>query len=300
VNPKLTGVFAPIITPFTNQKVDLKKLEWNIQKLNQSRLRGYMPLGSNGEFVHMNDDEQLGVYRTVKNNSAGDKVLIAGIARQSAYCTVEFGKKIVQIGADFVSVLCPSYFASSMNDAALIRYYIEVADSLEIPVLMYNCPKFAAGVTISENVVKILSEHPNILGIKDTSANNIETYLAVKNENFEVLAGSINIFLKGLKAGASGGVLSPANYLPDQCCMIQTLYMEGKHAEAEELYNRFAGLIRESAGKYGTAGVKAACDLLGFNGGEVRNPLMDCTPEQKEQIGNALKSAGYLSEVNNI
>lgn len=294
MNEMLTGVFAPIITPFTNQKVDLGKLGWNIQKLNKSHLKGYMPLGSNGEFIYMNDEEQLEVYKTVKN-ACRNKVLIAGIARQSAYCTIEFGKKIAQIGADFVSVLCPSYFASSMDDAALIRYYTKIADELEIPVLMYNCPKFAAGVTISENVVRIISDHPNVVGMKDTSSDNIEKYLAVRSSGFDILAGSINIFLKGLKAGASGGVLSPANYLPEPCCMIQNLFVEGRKEEAEELNSCFVKLIRESAGKYGTAGIKAASDLLGFKGGEVRNPLADCNPEQKMFIKSALIDAGYLT-----
>jgi 4-hydroxy-2-oxoglutarate aldolase len=294
MNEKLKGVFIPVVTPFTDQKIDLDKLAYNIQKSNLTSVKGYMPLGSNGEFAHMNDDEQISVFKTVKENMAKDKILMAGIARQSAYCTIEFGKRIEDIGADFVSVLCPSYFASFMDDSALIRYYTAVADAISVPVLLYNCPKFASGVTISPEVVRILSAHPNILGMKDTSSGNIGKYLAVKDENFDVLAGSITNFLEGLKAGASGGVLSMANYLQEPCYSLYELYVLGKVEEAEALSDKLIKLSKNATDKYSVAGVKAACDIFGYKGGEVRNPLADCTDEQREMIKAAFIGAGYL------
>lgn len=294
MNKKLMGVFIPVATPFVNQRIDLDMLAHNIMRSNATSVAGYMPLGSNGEFAHMNDEEQLAVFKTVKKSAAKDKVLMVGIARHSAYCTIEFGKKIQEQGADFVSVLCPSYYASSMNDAALIRYYTSVAEGLEIPVLLYNCPKFAAGVTLSTEVIKELSVHPNIAGMKDTSTGNIEKYLEVKDISFDVVAGSIENFLTGLKAGAAGGVLSMANYLAEPCCKIQDLFLGGKIQEAEALSSDLIALNKGAAGKYGVAGVKAACDLFGFRGGEVRNPLSDCSEMQKEAIKLAFSDAGYL------
>jgi len=294
MNDKLKGVFIPVVTPFTEQKVDLGKLAYNIQKANATDVKGYMPLGSNGEFAHMDDDEQISVFKTVKENMSKDKVLMVGIARQSAYWTIEFGKRIEEIGADFVSILCPSYFASFMDDAALIRFYTAVADAISIPVLLYNCPKFAAGVTISPEVVKTLSAHPNIMGMKDTSSGNISKYLAVKDGNFDVLAGSVTNFLEGLKAGASGGVLSMANYLQEPCCLLYDLYMKGNLEEAEALSDKLIKLSKNATDKYSVAGVKAACDIFGYRGGEVRNPLADCTYEQKEMIKAAFIEAGYL------
>lgn len=294
MNQKLKGVFIPVITPFTNQKIDLGKLAFNIKKSNYSSVAGYMPLGSNGEFAHMNDEEQIAVLKTVKENMCKDKILIVGIARQSAYNTMEFGKAVQEIGADFVSILTPNYFASSMKDAALIKYYTTIADELLIPILLYNCPKFAANVTLSLEVVKVLSTHPNIVGMKDTSSGNIEKYLTAKVDSFEVIAGSVTNFLQGLKNGASGGVLSMANYLPEPCCEIQRLFEEGKVQEAEKLSEKLIALNKGAAGKYGVAGVKTSCDLFGYHGGEVRNPLSDCTTEQIEAIKNDFVEAGYL------
>ena len=294
MNKKLTGVFIPVVTPFKEQKVDLDMLAHNIIRSNTTPVAGYMPLGSNGEFAHMNDEEQLSVFKTVRKNAGKDKILMGGIARQSAYCTIEFGKRIQSEGADMVSVLCPSYFASSMTDSALIRFYTAVADGLSVPVLLYNCPKFAAGVTISPEVVKELSSHHNIAGMKDTSSGNIEKYLEIKDNSFEVIAGSIDNFLTGLKSGSFSGVLSMANYLPEPCCRIQELFTAGKLQKAEELSGKLIALNKGAAGKYGVSGVKAACDMFGYKGGEVRNPLSDCTEPQKASIGRAFSEAGYL------
>lgn len=294
MNRKLCGVFIPVVTPFTDQKIDPGKLAYNIQKSNASSVAGYMPMGSNGEFAHMNDDEQIMVYKTVKENASGSKVLMAGIARQSAYNTIEFGKRIEEIGADFVSVLCPSYFASFMTDSALIKYYTAVADALSVPVLLYNCPKFSAGVTISTEVVRELSSHPNIAGMKDTSSGNIEKYLSVKDESFDVLAGSISNFYDGLVAGASGGVLSLANYLPEPCCELYDAFIRGDLAEASDLSGKLRALNKNAAEKFGVGGVKAGCDIFGYKGGEVRNPLSDCTPEQKDILRQAFSEAEYL------
>lgn len=291
---RLRGVFVPLLTPFTAQELDIGKLASNVQKLNRTKVAGYMPLGSNGEFSHMSDSEQLLVAKTVKENSDNSKVLIIGIARQSAYSTIEFGKMVQDIGIDFVSVLCPSYYASYMTDAALIKYYTAVADALDVPVLMYNCPKYAAGVTISPDVVRELSAHPNILGIKDTSRGNIGDYLSARKGEFQVLAGSINNFFTGLRLGASGGVLSMANYLPDECCRIYFLFQEGKVEEAEQLSNRLTALNKAASGQYGVAGVKAAADLFGYEGGEVRVPLANCDEEQRSQIKQEFVAAGYL------
>jgi 4-hydroxy-2-oxoglutarate aldolase len=295
MNNKLKGVFIPVVTPFTDQKVDLLKLAHNIQRTRETAIAGYMPLGSNGEFAHMNDEEQLSVLDTIKNNAKKDKVFMVGIARPSAYNTIEFGKRVTDRGADFVSVLTPSYFTSSMTDDALIKYYTKVADGLSVPVLLYNCPKFAAGISLSENVVAELAKHPNIAGMKDTSKGNIEAYLsAVEGEEFDVLAGSIENYFAGLLKGAAGSVVSMANYLPNECSQIQVLFEEGKIKQAEELSSKLNTLNQAGPGKYGVAGVKASCDLFGYKGGEVRLPLLDCTAQQKEAIKQVFLETGIL------
>lgn len=295
IREKLAGVFIPVITPFKNQEIDFDALASNIRKTSESKIKGYMPLGSNGEFAHMSDEEQIKVYKTIKENANSSKVFMTGIARQSAYNTVEFGKRIEEIGTDFVSVLCPSYYAGKMDDTALIKYFTYVADRLSVPVLTYNCPKFAAGVTISENVIKEIADHPNIMGMKDTSSEDITKYCkAAEGKDFYIVAGSITKFLTGLKNGGAGGVLSLANYQPDLCAEIQELFEAGKVKEAEELSDALIKCNKAGAGKYGPAGVKVGCDIYGLRGGEVRLPLFDCTDDVRENIKQTFIDAGFL------
>ena len=291
MNPKLRGVFIPVITPFKDQKLDLGALSHNVERWNGTAVSGYMPLGSNGEFVHLDDAEQDAVLDAVMRLRAPGKIVMVGIARPSAYHTIERGKRARAAGADFVSVLTPCYFASFMDDAALIRYYGEVASALDIPVLMYNCPKFASNVTISEAAMAELSGHPNIAGMKDTSSGNIERYCAVRDPSFEVIAGSISNYFQGLCAGASGGVLSLANYLPDECARIQPMYEAGDAEGARALAARLGALSKRATDKYGVAGVKAGCDAFGYRGGEVRSPLANLTEAQRAEVYRELKEA---------
>lgn len=288
MNPRLKGVFIPTVTPFINQKLNITALRHNIERWNGTPVAGYMPLGSNGEFAHMDDPEQDAVLDTVVKFAAPDKVVMAGIARPSAYHTIERGKRAAALGAHFVSVLTPCYFASFMDDAALIRYYTAVADALEVPVLIYNCPKFASGVTVGDAVVAELSKHPNIAGMKDTSSGNIEKYLSLRDPSFEVVAGSISNYFQGLTAGSSGGVLSLANYLPEDCARIQPMFESGDTGGAASLAGKLASLSKRATDKFGVAGVKAACGIFGYIGGEVRNPLTDLTEGQLREMKRTL------------
>jgi len=288
MNPKLKGVFIPAVTPFKGQKPDIAALCYNIERWNGTAVAGYMPLGSNGEFAHMDDAEQDSVLDAVVRTAAPGKIIMAGAARNSAYHTIERGKRAADRGAHFVSVLTPCYFASFMDDAALIRYYTAVADALEIPVLLYNCPKFASNVTVSEAVVAALSGHPNIAGMKDTSSGNIEKYLAARGPSFDVVAGSISNYFRGLLAGASGGVLSLANYLPEPCARIQPMFESGDAEGAAALAEMLGALSKRATDQYGVAGVKAGCDAFGYIGGEVRNPLANLTDDQRAEIKKVL------------
>lgn len=293
---KLTGVFPPVMTPFKDQALCLDALRFNIEKMNSTKVAGYMPLGSNGEFLALSDAESLDVIKTVKDASSEGKVLIVGVGRESAYNTVEFAKAAADIGIDYASVLTPHYYAGRMNDDALFDYFTYVADRCPVPVLLYNAPSYASNVTISPELVARLAYHPNILGMKDTSKLDIGIYTEAvpQDAEFYVLAGSINKYLDGLEKGAIGGVLSMANYLPDECSDIGLLFFEGKKEEAAALSVKLKDLNGKSAGKSGVAGVKAAMDILGYKGLEPRLPLASLPADGVEAIKAAFKDFGII------
>ena len=302
VKEKLTGVFPPVMTPFfPDGRIDYEGLAYNIGKMNRTKLGGYMPLGSNGEFRSLTDEEALEVLRVVIRTKSPDKTVMAGTGRESAYATIEFTRRAAGEGADFASVLTPYYYANKMNDEALTRFFTEVADASPIPVLMYCAPGFAGGVIISAKAVSELSRHPNIVGMKDTSKEDIAVYVAAgagaagtSADEFHVLAGSISKFYYGLKVGAIGGILSIANYLPGLCCEIQELYTAGKKEEAEKLSERLKSITERATGKYSVAGVKGAMNLLGYRGGEPRVPVLPLKPHELEEVRAVLQEEGFL------
>ncbi|WP_434640473.1 dihydrodipicolinate synthase family protein [Thermoanaerobacterium thermosaccharolyticum] len=302
IKEKLYGVFAPLVTPFINQEIDYDGLVSNIKKLNGSRLKGYMALGSNGEFKSLTDDESLKVIELIAKNKSFDKTLIAGVGRESAYATIEFIKKVADLGVDFVSILTPNYFPKMMNDQALVKYYWEIADKSRIPIMIYCIPKSANGVVISPEAVSTLAKHPNIVGMKDSSQLDLGNYIdAVKNiSDFYVLSGSITKFLDGLTKGAIGGVLSMANYFPNYCCKIQELYDCNMNDKAEKLSELLCDLNRKISSYGSVVSVKAVMNILGYTGGEPRLPLLPMDDIDILDLKNLLNNIeNMIKEFNN-
>lgn len=293
---KLSGVFPPNMTCFANEEVAYDKIRQNIERYNQTKLKGYFPLGSNGEFRSLTDEESVRIVEVYQKHKAPGKVLMAGVARESAKATTEFIKKIADKGVEFATVLPPHYFVNFMTDEALIRYYTLIADKSPVPIMVYNAPKFAAGLVLSPHLISVVAEHPNVAGMKDTSKEDISVYVKAvpPGANFFVLAGTIEKFYKGLLVGAIGGVLSIANYLPELCCELFGLFLAGKQAEAEKLDSHARELSSNAAGKAGVAGVKAAMDVLGYYGGDPRIPVLPLNDKEKTDLKAVLAKEGLL------
>ena len=293
---KLSGVFAPITTPFDeNGEVSFQGLEENIRKLNSSRLRGYLVLGTNGEFKSLSEAERRKVLETVIQVSAKDKVIMAGTGRESTHHSIRATKEAAAIGAHFASLIAPSFFAKKMTDQVLSSHFRQIADASPIPVLLYNNPEVAV-VTFSTGLVGEISKHPNIVGMKDSSKGNFASYLLAAGLDFNLLAGSANFFFEALVMGGVGGVLSIANFAPDACRKVYDLWKAEKLEEAKAEQYRLMTLNQKVSGKFGVAGVKAAMDLAGFYGGPPRAPLLPLTADEKKKLKEDLLNSGFLKK----
>jgi len=166
---------------------------------------------------------------------------------------------------------------------------------LTVPVLLYNAPGFAGGVQIPPKTVLELSRHPNIRGMKDSSPSGPARYLGEcdPEEDFAILAGSANFFYPSLHLGAPGGILSLANALPEACCELYSLFIEGKYEEARRLHFRLARLNTAVSGTSGIAGVKAAMNATGYKGGEPRHPLIPASDDVREWIRVRILEEGF-------
>jgi 4-hydroxy-2-oxoglutarate aldolase len=292
---KLMGVFAPITTPFDETgEVAYDKLKDNMEFYAKSKLKGYLALGSNGENKSLTNDEKEKVLETIIKNKGPEQVVMAGCIFESTKETIEFARIAQGLNADFITLLPPSYFKKQMSDPVLLRYFTDVATSLTTPCLVYNAPQFCGGTTLSVNLVKDLAKHPNIVGIKDSSTGNIESFLLAVRDTFNVMPGSANFFVNGLIMGAPGGVISLANVFPEITCKLYELTVNKQYDEAFRLNEKILLLNKSVSGSGGVAAVKYAMDLAGLFGGNPRLPLLPLGDDAKQKIEDYLKKEGLI------
>ena len=167
----IEGVIAATTTPFyPDERVYLRKLEANIARYSRSLLAGMVVLGSTGEAVTLDDQETRDVLRVAAEAAAPEKVLIAGVGQESVKSTVELAETAAKLDYDAVLVRTPSYYSSQMQAEAVLTYFGSVADRSPLPVLLYNIPRFVP-YQIPVEVVAELAQHPNIIGIKESSGS---------------------------------------------------------------------------------------------------------------------------------
>lgn len=167
----IEGVFAAVTTPFySDERLYLRKLEANVAHYSRSLLAGMVVLGSTGEAVALTDDESREVLKTAAEAASPDKVLIAGVGRESVKATVEFAEQAARCQYDAVLLRTPTYYAPQLSREMVRNFYSSVADRSPLPVLLYNIPKFVPyGIPL--DLVAELAQHPNIIGIKDSSGD---------------------------------------------------------------------------------------------------------------------------------
>ena len=167
----LEGIFAPLTTPFyPDERLYLKKLEFNVARLSLTALAGFVALGSTGESVALDDVETREVLRVTAETASEEKVLIAGIGRESVKATVELAQIASDLRYDAVLVRNPCYFRPQLTPAALLHYFRTVADQSPLPVILYSIPRFTSA-EIPLEVVAELSQHSNVIGLKDSSGS---------------------------------------------------------------------------------------------------------------------------------
>ncbi len=292
----LAGIFSPIPTPFGEDGgIAQQALISNLERWNQHDLAGYVVLGSNGEAPYLDEEEKALVWRTVRQVIPPGKLMIAGTGCESTRQTISLTRQAAQAGADAALVVTPHYYSPKMTGDSLVRYYEAVADASPIPILIYNVPKFT-NVNMSAKSIARASQHPNIIGEKDTSGNITQLAETVRlaHPSFQVLAGSAGFVLAGLVVGAVGGILALANIAPEKSLDIYRLFREGSLDQATELQRHVIPVNAAVTAGYGIAGLKAALDLLGYYGGPVRPPLLDLTEGERGALRELLVEGGIL------
>jgi 4-hydroxy-2-oxoglutarate aldolase len=293
---KLQGVFAALTTPFENDKIARQHFRGNIQKYNVYDLAGYVIGGSSGEAAYLTDEECEILVQEALEVSAQDKKIIVGTARESTSSTIAFTNRLAAPGIEAALIRTPSYFKTAMTEEALKKHYFAIADEVQIPVIPYHIPQ-VTGLSIGQKLVIELSEHPNIIGIKDSSGNLpfLGEVIPKLPQEFSYLLGAGSVFFFGLTLGASGGILRLADIIPELCVRLNNDFLGSEWERASKLQRDIIPLNNAIIQRFGIAGTKYAMDLLGFYGGPPRNPILPLDKEGKKEIEKILKRLDLIS-----
>jgi 4-hydroxy-2-oxoglutarate aldolase len=287
------GIFTPIVTPFrSDDTVDEPAMRRNVERWMRTPLTGLVVLGSTGEAAQLDDDEADRVVNVVREGVPRDRPLIAGTGRESTRATIAATRRAADAGVDAVLVRTPSFFKPHMTTDVFVQHYRRVADASPVPVLLYNVSVFT-GVNLSPDAVRQLSEHPNIAGIKESGSDigAISDLVGLTPDAFTVLAGSATTFFQALCAGCDGGILALAALVPDRCVEMRALVRDNRIADARRLQRELLPLARLIGGQYGVSALKAALDVLGYEGGMPRPPLRAVGPDVGDVIRRAVARA---------
>ncbi|HTS46610.1 MAG TPA: dihydrodipicolinate synthase family protein [Bryobacteraceae bacterium] len=289
---KLQGIFPPIATPFNHEGEIWKvKVQYNIEKWNLTGLAGYVVGGSTGETVLLTAEEKIQLWEWVAEYASSEKLLIAGTGMESVRETVALSNRAAEIGYKAALVLTPHYYKNLVNNAAAqMLHFRAVADQSKIPVILYNLPQ-STGLDLPADAVAELSQHPNIIGIKESSGNleKVMRMIRETKEGFQVLTGSAPTLAPSLAVGCVGGVLAFANAAPYATISIWEAHRTREPEAALDWQNRIGRAAMLVTTKYGIPGLKYAMDLAGYYGGPPRLPLVCPTPAAKKEIEEAFQ-----------
>jgi 4-hydroxy-2-oxoglutarate aldolase len=292
----LRGLFPPIPTPFNaTGAIDSEVLTAHFDFLCAFDLRGYVMLGSNGEAVHLSLEERSQLLEISRGLIPENRLLIVGTGCQSTRQTIALSKRAADVGADAVLVLPPHYYRGRMTLEALTRHFHAVADTLSIPVILYNMPA-CTGMDLDVPTVAAIANHGNIIGLKDSGGNvaKLGALHQLLGDDFQILAGSASFLLPALSVGAIGGVLALANIAPAQCLAIRENAMAGNWNRAREIQVRLIEANMAVTSRWGVAGLKAAMKMMGLPSSFVRAPLLDLDGADIEQLKSILKASQIL------
>ena len=294
----LRGILLPITTPFTSdEEIDSKGLQANLRFWNASGIVGYVVLGSTGERVNLDERECQQVIEAARAEVPRELSFIVGAGQESRRGTINEIKRAAAAGADAVLVITPHFYRAAITQTALVDHYLTVADSAPVPVMLYSMPDLT-GIRIEPETAAQLSQHPNIIGIKDSSAEvaKLRETIRLTRADFAVLTGNGTVLSEALGAGARGGILAVACVATAICVAIFRAVELGDLDRAAALQEGLTPLAKAVTTRFGIGGLKAALEMKGLAGGAVRTPLMGRTDLERDEIRRCLVDAEQALE----
>ena len=287
------GAGVAIITPFTETGVNYPELGRIIEDQIAGGTDAIIITGTTGESATMTDAEHREAIRYTVEQVKGRIPVVAGTGSNETAYAVELSQYAEQVGADALLLVTPYYNKCTQN--GLIAHYTKIADSVNIPAILYNVPS-RTGVNIKTETYAALAKHPRIVGVKEASGDlsAILRMRAATGDDFAVYSGNDDQIVPILSLGGSGVISVLSNIAPRETHEICQRYFDGNAAEAARLQIAYADLIDALFCEVNPIPVKTAMRRLGYDAGPLRMPLTEMEPANAAKLDAALKAHGLL------
>lgn len=284
-----SGSYVAMLTPMNaDESLRLGEIANQVRRFVRAGIDGLFCLGTNGEFYALTPEEKVRVIDSVLGAAEGRRPVCAGVGCVTTRETVALARQAERMGVTFVSVIAPYFVAASAQE--LERHFRAVAESVSLPVVLYNIPA-RTGNTIAPESVARLAGISNIVGIKDSSGKieSVKAFLGAAPPGFSVLCGTDSLILDALRAGASGAISGLANIVPAVVARICSSWRSADQTSAEEAQAELTSLRSITALGNPNTVVKRAVGLLGYDVGPAREPVATVDAEHEGTLHAALE-----------
>ena len=285
------GSGVALVTPFKDGKVNYEKLgkliEWHIANKTDS----IIVCGTTGESATMTDEERKTTIKFVVDKVNKRIPVIAGSGSNNTAYSIELSKYCQAVGVDVLLIVTPYYNKSTQD--GLIKHYTTIANSVDLPIILYNVPG-RTGVNIKPSTVEKLSKIENIVAIKEASGDisQVAEIARLCGEDFTIYSGNDDQIVPILSLGGSGVISVLANVLPKETHDIVEKYLTGDVVESRKLQLGVNELVSSLFIEVNPIPVKAAMNLMGMEAGELRLPLTNISEQNLEILRNNMMKYG--------
>jgi 4-hydroxy-tetrahydrodipicolinate synthase len=286
------GTSTALITPFTQVGIDYDALGKLIDYQIDNGIDALTILGTTGETPCITDAEYEYIAKFSYDKIAGRVKYILGSGSNCTKSAIEKSQIAQKAGADGLLVVTPYY--NKCTQKGLVKYYNDVCDNVDIPVLCYNVPA-RTGVNILPTTMAEIAEHKNIGGVKEACGNMeqiCETARQIRGKT-ALYSGDDNLNLAMLSIGSMGLISVASNIAPREVGEVARYYFTGRNEQAVELQEKLLPLIDQMFTEVNPIPVKKASELIGLGGGEVRAPLTELEEPHLSSLIKVLKDFGY-------
>ena len=286
------GTCTAAITPFTQDGIDYDALARQIEYQISNGIDALCILGTTGEAPTITDSEYDKIAKFSYDQIAGRVKFILGSGSNCTKKAIEKSQLAQQIGADGLLVVTPYY--NKCTQKGLVKYYNDICNNIDIPVLCYNVPA-RTGVNILPQTMAEIAEHKNIGGIKEACGNMeqiCETARLIRGKT-ALYSGDDNLNLAMMSIGSMGLISVASNIAPREIGDVARFYFTGRNKEAYELQERLLPLIDIMFVEVNPIPVKKAAELIGLGSGIVRAPLTELEQEHTQEMIRILKDFGF-------